>query len=203
MPAVTHIFRILIAKLQLDFICRLKSERAIVEALSKLPSTVFQIYDDILGGLIQKYPDDVEDIGRILRWLVGSMVPLTLNQLAEAISIRPQDRYLDRSGIATDVLDLATCCGALVTVHDQGSLQSGPSSITSDQKTLITLSHASVEEYLKSGKMRPDLAERFPMDELLIDREIMNTCLQYIMFQDFTSPISISVCVSPQSYWHF
>lgn len=166
--------------------------------MSKLPITVYQIYDDILSGLVQKYPDAVEDIGRILRWLMGSMFPLTLDQLAEAVSIRPQDQYLDRSGIATDVLDLAAYCGALVTVHDQDSLLEGrPGSVKHARKTLITLSHASVEEYLKSGKMRPDLAKLFPMDELLIHREIMNTCLQYIMFQDFKSPIRQPVCFIP------
>lgn len=164
--------------------------------MPKLPSTVYQIYDDILNGLVQKHPDDVDDIGRILRWLVGSMIPLTLNQLAEAISIRPQDRYLDRSGIATDVLDLAACCGALVTVHDQDYLLAGLGSLRKARQTLITLSHASVEEYLKSGQMRPDLAMLFPMHENSVHREITNTCLQYIRFQDFISPIQQPVCVS-------
>ena len=106
--------------MQLDYLCGLRSDRAIKEALAKLPSGIYATYDEILRQLCTKNPDDVEDMRRILRWLVFSMEPLTLQQLAEIVSIRPEDRSLDESGISTDALDLASCCGsclALVPFH--------------------------------------------------------------------------------------
>lgn len=81
----------LIAKLHLDYLCRLKSDRAIREGLLKLPTSIYEIYDDILEDLVAKYPDDIEDICQILQWLVGSLTPLTLNELSEAISIRDEE----------------------------------------------------------------------------------------------------------------
>src|ERR1700709_2438525 len=116
---MTDYCRFLIAKLQLDYICRLRSDRAIKEALITLPSSIYPMYDDILQDLVSRNPDDVDDIRRILQWLVGSIVPLTLEELAEAVSVRIEDRNLDHSGIATDLKDLAACCGALVTVRTQ------------------------------------------------------------------------------------
>jgi hypothetical protein len=77
--------RILIAKLQLDYICGLKSDRAIKEALIKLPFGIYQTYDEILYQLCSKRPDEIDDIKRILQWLVYSKVPLTLEQVAEIV----------------------------------------------------------------------------------------------------------------------
>lgn len=107
----------MIAKLQLDYICGLKSDRAIKEALAKLPSGIYATYDEILLQLCAKHPDDIEDMRLILQCLQYSIVPLTLPQIAEILSIRPGDRTLDESGIVTDLMDLAASLGSLVTVY--------------------------------------------------------------------------------------
>jgi hypothetical protein len=51
--------RILIAKLHLGYVCGLKSDRAIKEALIKLPSGIYATYDDILRQICSKRPDDL------------------------------------------------------------------------------------------------------------------------------------------------
>jgi hypothetical protein len=181
--------RILIAKLQLEYICGLRSDRAIKEALVKLPSGIYATYDEILYQLCTKNPDAVEDMNRILRWLVCSMEPLTLEQLAEIISIRSEDRSLDESGIATDFMDLAACCGSLVTVHTQNTSYGQYGDLRGPQVTLITLAHASVEEYLKSGKIGRGLSSTFHIDAKVVHHELAKTCLQYIGFEDFEQPM--------------
>ena len=181
--------RILIAKLQLDYICGLRSDRAIKEALVKLPSGIYATYDEILHQLCTKNPDDVEDMKRILQWLVCSMEPLTLEQLAEIVSIRPGDRVLDQSGIATDLMDLAACCGSLVAVHTQETSYGQYGDLRGPQVTLITLAHASVEEYLKSGKIGRGLSSIFHMEANVVHHELAKTCLQYVGFEDFEQPI--------------
>lgn len=54
----------------------------------------------------------------MLRWLVGTADPLTLDQLAEAISIEPSDIHRDSDAIATDPRDILTHCGSLVRIDD-------------------------------------------------------------------------------------
>lgn len=179
--------RILIAKLQLDYICGLRSDRAIKEALVKLPSGIFSTYDEILYQLCTKNPDDVEDMKRILQWLVYSMKPLTLEQLAEIVSIRPDDRTLDESGIPTDLMDLAACCGSLVAIHAQD--KSSNEDLRGPNLILITLAHASVEEYLTSGRIGRGLSSTFHMDAKVVHHELAKTCLQYLGFEDFKHPI--------------
>jgi hypothetical protein len=152
------------------------------------------MYDNILQELVSRNLDDVDDIRRILQWLVGSIVPLTLEELAEAVSIRIEDRNLDHSGIATDLMDLAACCGALVTIRTQGT-NGDVEDLRGPSVTLISLSRASVEEYLISGKMARGLSDIFHMDDETVHHEIAMTCLQYIGFNDFENPIKSLVSV--------
>jgi hypothetical protein len=155
----TYLVRILIAKLQLDYVCKLKSDRAIKEALIALPSGVYE-------------------------------------ELAEAVSIQPDDRMLDQSGIATDVMDLAASCGGLVTIRTQDTSESAYEDLRGPRITLITLAHASVEEYLTSGKIGRGLADKFHMEPKAVHHELAKTCLQYVGFENFKDPISFDVCIT-------
>jgi hypothetical protein len=175
--------------LQLNYLCRLNSVRAIKEALNKLPTGVNATYDKIIQQLCTQYPENIEEIKTILQWLIGSRVPLTLNQLAEAVSIRPNDKSLDRDGIATDPMDLAALCGSLVTVHNQETNLSRRDDLRGAETILINLSHASVEEYLTSPSIKQGPASSFFMDLPIVHRKLAETCLQYISFADFGEPI--------------
>ena len=155
----------------------------------ELPSGVFATYDEILYQLCTKNPDDVEDMKRILQWLAFSMEPLTLQQLAEIVSIRPNDRALDDSGIPTDLTDLAACCGSLVTILTQDASSAQSKDLRGPEVTLITLAHASVEEYLTSDKIGRDLSSNFHMDAKAVHHQLAKTCLQYIGFEDFEQPM--------------
>ena len=123
------------------------------------------------------------------------MVPLTLRELAEAVSIQPDDRVLDQSGIATDVMDLAASCGGLVTIRTQDTSESTYEDLRGPRITLITLAHASVEEYLTSGKIGLGLAEKFHMEPKVVHHELAKTCLQYVGFENFKEPMSYDVCI--------
>jgi hypothetical protein len=185
--------RILIAKLQLDYICGLKSDRAIKEALVKLPSGVYATYDEILRQLCAKRPDDVEDMKLILQLLLYSIVPLTLPEIAELLSIRPGDTVLDESGIATDLMDLAALLGSLATVHYTQQTFTGFFRLEGEDVLLrgprlvfLSLAHYSVEEYLRSDQMDPTLAASFYLDSQSVHARLAKICLQYIGFEDFS-----------------
>jgi hypothetical protein len=157
--------------------------------IGRLPSDLYPTYDKILHQICAQHPDEIDDIERILQLLMYSIVPLTLEQVGEVISMRPGNTKLDKSGIATDLLDLAASLGSLVTVNEQETGGEDYFDLRGPKITLIMLAHSSVEEYLKSGKMVPELAQHFCLDSELVQSSLAKTCLQYIAFDDFSLPL--------------
>jgi hypothetical protein len=159
--------------------------------LIRLPSDIYRTYDKILLQICTQRPEDVGDMMRILQWLLYAMVPLTLEQVGEVVSVRPEDTKLDKSGIATDLLDLAASIGSLVSLNKQETDGREYEDLRGPKVTLIVLAHSSVEEYLKSGDMAPELAERFYMSAETAQASLTKTCLQYVAFNDFVHPIEL------------
>jgi hypothetical protein len=116
-----------------------------------------------------------------------------LDQLAEAISIRPRDKKLEQDGIANDVMDLAACCGSLVTLYTIDKAANHDDDLRGTGTMLIRLSHASVKEYLTSSDLKAGPSSSLFIDLPSVHLEITKTCLQYIGFQDFQKPVEFEV----------
>lgn len=82
-----------------------------------LPHGLEETYDGVLRRIMSSNPDRIEELKFIFRWLIGGECILNLEELAEAVSISPEDRVLDLDGIATDPEDLAAFGSSLVTVE--------------------------------------------------------------------------------------
>jgi len=59
----------LLAKLHLAYLCGMKADREMKEALTTLPSTIYGIYDDILEQLYGKNLESVNELKVILQYL--------------------------------------------------------------------------------------------------------------------------------------
>lgn len=163
------------AKIQLDYISALGTDRAIKAALTSLPKGLDDTYERILQQIMTKTPEKVDEVKAILQWLVESMAPMTLDELAEAISIQPDDTRLDRDGITTDPEDLVALCRSLV-VFDR-----------SMDPPVVRLAHFSVEEYLLSDHILESSVSCFHIDPSVVDLKIAQTCIQYLSFEDFAN----------------
>ena len=152
------------------------TDRAIKAALTSLPKGLDDTYERILQQIISKTPEKIEEVKAILQWLVESMAPMTLYELAEAISIQSDDTSLDPDGITTDPEDLVAMCRSLVVLD------------RSMDPPVARLAHFSVEEYLLSDHIAHSSVARFHIDPTVVDLKIAQTCLQYLSFQDFAKP---------------
>ncbi|KAA6408778.1 MAG: hypothetical protein FRX48_07121 [Lasallia pustulata] len=161
------------AKIQLEYISTMGTDRAIKAALTSLPKGLDDTYERILQQIISKTPEKVEEVKTILQWLVESVAPMTLHELAEAISIEPNDTELDPDGIATDPEDLVAMCRSLVVLD------------RSIDPPIARLAHFSVEEYLLSDHIAHSSVACFHIDPSIVDLKIAQTCIQYLSFQDF------------------
>ena len=123
------------AALQLEKLSDCNDEDQIMEALRDIPATLEETYEQALTEIPEK---DTERARSILLWLVFSLRPLTLEEVAAVVK-------LPRS---SDVLRI--CTSKLVTLSQQ-DLEI--CNCTTSCK-VVQLAHSSVREYLVSDKLK-------------------------------------------------
>jgi hypothetical protein len=158
---------------QLEYVSNLKSDGAIKKALRNLPSGLDDTYERILSEILSKTPSEAQQVKAVLQWLVGSYDLLTLDQLAEAVSIQVQDTRLDRDMIFTDPEDLVALCRSLAVVD------------RSLEPPVVALAHFSVKEYLQSDRIALSSARFFQIKDSQVHCDLANACIQYLSFDDF------------------
>lgn len=171
--------RFLWAKIQLDQLCLLRSDKAIRNALDHLPRGLDETYVRILQKIQLENMDCIEDVKAMLRWLVGSTAPLTMHEIAEVIAIVPEDKCRNLDAIATDPREILSFCGSLVVSESNPKLRHSP---------IVSLAHHSVREYLTSSRILDTSVAIFHMDMMDVAARLAETCIQYLGFTDFKSP---------------
>lgn len=117
--------------------------------------------------------EDSITIKKLFQWLTHSLRPLTLRELAEAISVETGQARMDFSAVPTDPEDILRFCGGLVTIagHD-------------DQET-VNFSHFSIKEFLLSPRILDTEVAEFYGGSPAIIYDVAATCITYIMMDDF------------------
>ncbi|KAL1882218.1 hypothetical protein Daus18300_000704 [Diaporthe australafricana] len=161
---------------QLDLISRLTTDKAIRDALHQLPRGINNTYIQLLEQVRDKNSDHLGIITKTLRWIVCSLVPLTLGQLAEATSIDPEDTHQAVDKMFNDEKDLLEMLGSLV-IFDPAK-----------KDPLVSLAHFTLYEFLQSDDLRTheSLASFYVPPHATM--EIGITCAQYLSFTDFREP---------------
>ncbi|KAJ7872996.1 hypothetical protein B0H13DRAFT_1723593, partial [Mycena leptocephala] len=162
---------------QLEVLDQWDSPAELKQALAKLPGTLTAIYDHILENLPQNRRNRVD---KIMQWLVYAARPITLAEVVDAgafnfadFSFSPEDQSVGWDRILN-------MCGSLVTATttENGGL---------DETSVITLAHASVEEYLLAGESTT--AKKCGVNQQSADHLITRTCLGYLCYFDESHPL--------------
>lgn len=161
---------------QLDLFSRLTTDKAIRDALRKLPGGLNNTYIQLLEQIRDQNTEHMGVITKTLKWIVSSRVPLTLGQLAEAISIDPGDTHRAVDKMLNDEKDLLEMLGSLV-IFDPAK-----------EDPLVSLAHFTLYEFLQSDELRThhSLASFYIPLQAIMDIGI--TCAQYLSFTDFGHP---------------
>ncbi|KAK7713444.1 hypothetical protein SLS64_004694 [Diaporthe eres] len=161
---------------QLDLFSRLTTDKAIRDALHRLPRGLNKTYIQLLEEIRDKNAEHIRVITKALTWIVSSLVPLTLGQLAEAISIDSGDTHLAIDKMFNDEKDLLEMLGSLV-IFDPAK-----------RDPLVSLAHFTLYEFLQSDELRTheSLASFYVPPQTMMD--IGFTCAQYLSFTDFGQP---------------
>ena len=158
------------AACQLDNLCELSSDKAKRRALNKLPRNLSETYERVLERIRSRGEDAQHIVRRVLQWTMTSVVPLTIDQLVEAIAVEDSEEYLDEYAKVAPK-DILRWCSCLVRV-------------TPDAQK-IELAHFTVEEVLKSidPLASPQLAFFARLDESA-NLTLARTCLKHLTFDD-------------------
>ncbi|KAL0253403.1 hypothetical protein SLS55_010382 [Diplodia seriata] len=163
------------AACQIDRLCRLSTDKARRNALNDLPPDLDSTYDRILICINKEDEGSRVLVQNTLRWIVFATVPLSTEQLREALSIEAGAAALDPDNLPDEesILDL---CSSFIR-----------KSVNGDR---LELSHFTVEEYLRSSRIasNSDLAA-YHIDSAASTLILSQNCLAYLNMQDFDQDV--------------
>ncbi|KAF9230090.1 hypothetical protein BU15DRAFT_69495, partial [Melanogaster broomeanus] len=166
---------------QLDRLSGCRAKSNIQEVLATLPSGLYETYDKILSDINRK-EFDRQIAKSILLWLVGALMPLSLNLLVEAVTfdIQRSDTFRGFEFLSND--DVLDVCGSLVSYDKK-----------SDR---VSLSHFSVKEYLFDEHLRNGALSRYHLSSPIADIHLAKLCIDY-----FSTPQMIPRCQIYSLHW--
>ncbi|KAF7511786.1 hypothetical protein GJ744_003517 [Endocarpon pusillum] len=168
------------------------SNGKIHKKILKLPTTLYEVYDRILGNI---RGEDLEDTVFILYLLVATRRPLTIGELAMAsVLVLDQDRSkIDLSeDMWNDRKDVFRCCGALV-YHDI-------------QNDTVNFIHQSVKDYLTDMSHLPHTKlAKYHVIVQKAEQVIFQLCWTYLGMHEFDHGFRIVArgrrgCLVPQVF---
>lgn len=142
------------------------------QCLKTLPATLDQTYERILTRISG---EDAPYAKRILQWLTCSIRPLSLDEIAEVVSIDiKRTPAIDRDEVLEEPRDVLDICASLVTI--------GPSNDETwgSDRDVVRLAHYSVKEYLLSDRIFLGPASNYGLKEGHSHITLGNGCLEYL-----------------------
>ncbi|CAH0057757.1 unnamed protein product [Clonostachys solani] len=180
------------ATCQLDRIKHCLSPAMIRAELRSMPGTLDETYERILGSVPGVHRELVQSA---LKWLAFSSRPILLEELAEAVVLRPElgdfSPASSRLFTAKAVVDL---CGVLVAqttidphkvdlqwLRKKGEVEArGRQNFYDKTATVVSLSHYSVKEYLVSSRLQESAFSGYYASEQESNSFIARSCLFYL-----------------------
>ena len=142
-------------------------------ALRSLPKGLDDTYARILQDIDNKgYGDQV---AKILQWLAYSRGPMSLNAIAEVLTVDIEsDLLVDFERRPADPQDILELCSSLISIglgidHETESLR---------------FAHFSVREFLESPRVDNGPARKFAVDEMRASILTAESCIAYILRLD-------------------
>ena len=157
---------------QLEILTRLRTPRAVREALASMPLTLDKTYEALLLRIDKG--EDAELSKQIFEILAFSLRPLRLQEVATLLQITPGMHSLDESKLLTHPTDILSICGSFLEYNARTGI--------------VTLAHHSVKTYLTSTLSGSVL--NFHLDERTSHRNLTLLCLTYLSFTAFSKPPS-------------
>ena len=178
------------------------------QALRTLPRTLDETYERILKSIKETH---IEDVLKMLRWLIYAKRPLTLGELAKAVAISVDDiPIFDPENRLRRPVDSLRLCSTLVHPtrwNQYGEREHNP------VDCVVRLAHYSVQEYLLCNSNVSDLRTSISFEKSTAQKYIAKACLTYLLYmgkvlagnQHFSRQNAVKtylLCYYAAFYWH-
>lgn len=157
---------------QLEELTNCRGPADLRQALARMPKGL----NDTYAHMISRISDDNHDVAmRLLYWLLFSVRPLHIEELAELAVMNLDAEPLDELERFWEPEEVLGICPGLLTTVEEGDNGSG-----TEPKILVRLAHISIREYLLSDSILKGEVSRFHVDEPAAHASITECCLIYM-----------------------
>ncbi|KAJ6281575.1 hypothetical protein J3E71DRAFT_217351 [Bipolaris maydis] len=156
--------------LQIQTLCKMKTDCAMREALANLPRDLSETFSRILSD---SGSSDPSLQAKVLQLVLAANRPLTTIELREALSVIPGDATWDPSRLLHDVYSALACCGCLLAVDEE--------------EFTLRFVHHSVKQYIVGG-LNGMMPARFTLRDA--KRTMANLIVTYLNYGVFGTEIS-------------
>lgn len=164
----TYESRFLWVALQIEDICSQECDSDIRETLKKLPKDLPETYDRIISRIVQM--GHAELAKKILLWVATARRPMILEELQEAIAVKPHQKYSDPERFVNDISQIVSWCGNLI--------------VADEEDNTVQFTHQTVKTFLLN--VFPDeTSGDFHFQQPQIDHYAGEICVTYLNFNDF------------------
>ena len=145
----------------------------ILTALRDLPRDLPEMFERILSRSTET--NDIDLGKQIFRWVSVAKRPLTVEELREAMAIRPLQQVWDDSTCMNDMKKAVACCGNLIFIEEE-------------QQT-VHFTHSSVKQYLLSSAVQESIS-KYHVDLEKADEDAGAICVTYLNFPVFNRQVA-------------
>ena len=175
-------FRFLWVAFQFESICAEETDDGILKALERLPKSLPETFDRILGKLNQGKESNPKTCQKLFELVAGAQRPLALEELREAYSVDTGNTNWDPKMIVNDIVRLLDRCKSLLVIDEE--------------QFTVHFTHHSVLEYLVYTP--GDIAS--PLDSFKVtmsdaDDQLGQICVTYLCYDVFDRSV---VRVAPE-----
>lgn len=166
--------RFLWVAFQIQDICSQKCDEDIRTVIGDLPSGLTETYERALHK-ISKEKGTAKWAQKIFRWAAAARQPLTLQELREAIAIKPGQTSRNPAALANDINQLLPCCRDLV--------------ILDEEEKVVQFAHHTIKKFLLNCS-RVSSLQNFHFELSRANHEIGEICVTYLNFKDLKQQVA-------------
>lgn len=149
--------------------CLRNNDQEILNALRIVPTKLSDIFDRLLENSLLDGLNSENSI-QILKWTVGALRALTIEELREALTVRPSQTYFSSALLLNDLAAPVLNLRGLVYLDEDDST--------------VHLVHHSFKQHLLSESKNERVA-KFHFEQSSLDNELAMLCMTYLSFSDF------------------
>ncbi|KLO83775.1 Uncharacterized protein LW93_559 [Fusarium fujikuroi] len=156
----------------IEDICSGKTDNEIRQALQNIPGDLPATFNRALSRIIQKRNQDIAK--KAFMWTNGTLQPLTLSQLREALSIKPGQHILRQEDLISGIERLPAWCENLLYVEETDNT--------------VRFSHHSIQEFLLASDAGQHGA--LHIDPNQCDKLAGEVCITYVSLDNFQTTLA-------------